>query len=436
MSNYEIGLAGIACLFALLAMRMPIAIALGLVSIIGIALIRRTSAATGMLGSMPFDFAASWTLSAVPMFLLMGSIAFHSGMTSATYKVFRMVFWWLPGGLAIATNWASTAFGVVCGSSVAVSAMMSRLALPEMLKYGYSKSLSSAVVAASGTVDALIPPSIIFIIYSWYAEVPVTHMFLAGIVPGLMTAFAYTAMIVIRCWINPSLGPRGTRDWTKSEARSAALDAWPLPALFLGIFAGLYSGVMTTTEAAACSALLALIISLVRGELTLRVLTVSVSESVTTTASIFFVVIGAAMFARFMAVSGVPAEFGRIIVDLNLSVLGFLMIAAVIYVVLGMFLEGIGIMMVTLPIFLPICETLGVDLVWFGVIVVKLLLLGLLTPPVGLQAFVVKGVIGDQVALGAIFGGLFWFIAIEVVLIALLIAVPDLTLWIPRNLGS
>ena len=431
MTNLHIGLAGIGCLFGLLLLRMPIAIALALVSVVGIAQIRGIQAALGSLGTLPYDFAASWTLSAVPMFLLMGAIAFHSGMTGSVYKVCRMWFWWVPGGLAVATNWASTAFGAVSGSSVAVTAVMARLAIPEMLRYKYDKSLATAVVAASGTIDALIPPSIAFIIYSWYAEVPVTDLFLAGVLPGLLTAVVYTAMIVIRCSINPHLGPRGTRDFTAGERRAATIDAWPLPVLFIGIFGGLYSGIATSTEAAAGSAMLALVIALLRREMTWAVLRESLSESALTTASLFFIVIGAAFFTRFMAVSGLPNQLGAWIAGWSPSVLTFMLMVTAIYIVLGMFLEGIGIMMLTLPILVPICRTLGIDLVWLGVVVVKLIMLGLMHPPIGIQAFVVKGVVGDSVPLITIFRGLLWFLGVEVLILALLIAFPAISLWLP-----
>lgn len=432
MGNFQIGLLGIGCLFALLLLRMPIAIALGLVSVVGIAVIRSPRAALGALGTLPYDFSANWTLSAVPMFLLMGAIAFHSGMTASVYKVCRMWFWWVPGGLAVATNWASTAFGAVSGSSVAVTAVMAKLAIPEMLKHGYDKSLATAVVAASGTIDALIPPSIAFIIYSWYAEIPVTQLFLAGVLPGILTAVVYTAMIVIRCTIDPTLGPRGQRDFTKTERRAAVMDAWPLPVLFVGIFAGLYSGVMTSTEAAAGSALLAFVIALLRREMSWKVMSESLSESALTTASLFFIVIGAAFFTRFMAVSGLPAQLGQLIAGWQPNVLTFMLIVTVIYIVLGMFLEGIGIMMLTLPILVPICRTLGIDLVWLGVIVVKLIMLGLMHPPIGIQAFVVKGVVGDAVPLTTIFRGLLWFLGVELIILALLIGFPGISLWLPR----
>ena len=250
MSNFHIGLLGILGLFALLAIRVPIAVALLVVSVLGVWAIRGVTAAFASIGTLSFDLAASWTLSAVPMFLLMGAFAFNSGMTISVYKVFRMWFWWLPGGLAIATNWASAAFGAISGSSIAVTAVMARIAIPEMLKYRYDKSLATSVVAASGTIDALIPPSIIFIIYGIQSETSITDLFLAGVMPGILTGVIYTALIMGRCLVNPNLAPRGDRDFTAAERRAATLDSWPLPVLFAGIFISLYSGATTATEAA------------------------------------------------------------------------------------------------------------------------------------------------------------------------------------------
>ena len=434
MTNFQIGLVGVGALFTLLALRMPIAIALSVVSFAGIWVIRGSSAALGALATLPYDFAANWTLSAVPMFLLMGTFAFHSGMTASVYRACRMWFWWVPGGLAVATNWASAAFGAVSGSSVAVTATMARLAIPEMLKYKYDKSLATGVVAASGTIDALIPPSIAFVIFAWYAEVPITALFLAGIIPGLLTAVIYTAMIVGRCIVNPRLAPRSDRDFTAHERYRTTWSAWPLPVLFIGIFAGLYSGVMTATEAASGSAALAFTIAAARREMNWKVLNTSLTEASLTTASLFFIVIGAALFTRFMTVSGLPGHIGSMIQQWSPTPMTFILMVTGIYIVLGMFLEGIGIMLLTLPILIPICRSLQIDLLWVGVIVVKLIMIGLLHPPIGIQAFVVKSVVGDSVALGTIFRGLLWFLGAEILIMALLIAVPGITTFLPSLL--
>jgi C4-dicarboxylate transporter, DctM subunit len=431
VTNFEIGLYALGSLFVLLALRFPIAIALSIVSFAGILAIRGPRAAYGQLGVLPFDFASSWTLSAVPMFLLMGAFAFNSGMTAAAYQVCRIWFSWVPGGLAIATNWASAIFGAISGSSMAVTAVMARMAIPEMLRSGYDRALATSVVAASGTIDSMIPPSIAFVIYGWYAEVPITKLFLAGVLPGLLTGVVYMVMIIARAMINPALAPRETRQFTREERREAMIDAWPLPVLFVGIFAGLYTGVMTPTEAAAGSAALALAIALLRREMTWEIMKKSLVETCLTTSSIFFIVIGAAFFTRFMAVSGLPDQVGELIRQNAPSQLAFILMMSGVIVLLGMFLEGISILLLVLPIIVPICRTLGVDLIWVGVIVVKLIMIGLLHPPIGIQAFVVKSVVGDEVPLTTIFRGLLWFLGAEIFIMALIIAFPEISTFLP-----
>ncbi|WP_090708992.1 MULTISPECIES: TRAP transporter large permease [unclassified Beijerinckia] len=435
MTNPQIGLAGIAVLLTFIGLGMPIAVALFVVSVGGIFFIRGWDAAFGSIGSMPFDLSASWTLSAVPMFFLMGAFAFNSGMTISVYRVLRMWFWWVPGGLAIATNMAGTAFGVISGSSVAVTAVMAKIAIPEMLQRRYDKALATAVVAASGTIDALIPPSIIIIIYGIETEASISALFLAGIIPGLLTALIYSIMIVVRCKINPELAPVGERDFTVAERREATRDSWPLPVLFAGVFIGIYSGVMTPTEAGAASAALAFLIAMVRRQMTLLVLWRSLVESASASASIFFIFIGAALFARFMSMSGVPSFLGNVVAEYSPSPLGFVLIISAVIILLGMFLEGIGILLIVVPIIVPICKQLNIDLVWIGMLVIKLIMIGLLHPPIGLQAFVVKSVVGDTVPLMTIFRGLLWFLAAEVVIVALMIAFPSITLWLPHQFG-
>ncbi|MDB5533989.1 MAG: C4-dicarboxylate transporter [Hyphomicrobiales bacterium] len=435
MTNYQIGLVGIAALLTFIGLGMPIAISLFVISVCGIFAIRGMDAAFGSIGSMPFDLSASWTLSAVPMFFLMGAFAFNSGMTISVYKVLRMWFWWVPGGLAIATNLAGTAFGVISGSSVAVTAVMAKIAIPEMLARRYDKALATAVVAASGTIDALIPPSIIIIIYGIETEASIAALFLAGIIPGLLTALIYSVMIIIRCKLNPELAPATGRDFSTEERRAATVDSWPLPALFAGIFVGIYSGAMTPTEAGAASAALALIIAMIRREMTWSILWRSLVESSTASASIFFIFIGAALFARFMSMSGLPFYLGELVAHLSPSPIAFVLMISVVIILLGMFLEGIGILLIVVPIIVPICKQLGIDLVWIGMLVIKLIMIGLLHPPIGLQAFVVKSVVGDTVPLMTIFQGLIWFLAAEVVIVGLMIAFPDISLWLPRQFG-
>jgi len=434
MSNLEIGLIGIGALFALLAIRLPIAVGLILISVAGVLAIRGPRAAFGSMATLSFDASANWTLSAIPMFFLMGALAFNSGMTSAVYRLCRMVFWRVPGGLAIASNLAGAAFGAVSGSSLAVTAVMAKIAIPEMLQRGYQKSLATSVVAACGTIDALIPPSIAIIIYGIESEASITELFLAGLTPGLLTLVIYVALIVLRCWWNPELAPREQRDFTSADLREAAWQSWPFLALFFAVFFGMYSGIATPTEAGAISAALTLAIALLRGQMTWRRVWDSLVESCVPTTSIFFIILGAAFFSRFMSISGVPQFVAESIQAFSPSPLVFILMMSAVILLMGMFLEGLAIMLIVLPFVLPICRQLGIDIVWVGLIIIKLVVLSLLHPPLGLQAFVVKTIMGDTVTLAEIYKGLLWFVAAEFLIIGLMIAFLELSMWLPHLL--
>ena len=431
MSDIQIAFTAIVILLLLLAVRVPIGVALGSVSIIGIAIVKSPRAALGSLGSMPYDFAAHWTLSAVPMFLLMGAIAYHSGLTHTLYRGARLWLSFLPGGLAVATNFASAGFAAASGSSLATAAAMGRLAIPEMLKLGYDKALTTGVVAAAGTLGSLIPPSILMVLYGWFTEQPISKLLIAGILPGLLTAAVYTVMIVARCKINPSLAPKVEGKVTWQEKFSVLREIWPLPLLILGVIGGIYGGVVTPTEAGAFGASLSALIALVQGKLSWTVIKDSVLEAMNSTASIFFVAIGAVMLSRFLAFCGMPAFMGSLIEDWALDPLMLVIGTSLIYLILGMFLDPIGLMLLTLPILLPMFEALDLDLIWLGVLVIKYLEIGLLTPPVGMNAFIIKGVVGDQVGLTTIFRGLGWFLVCELLIVVLLIAYPSISTYLP-----
>ena len=431
LSSLAIGYLGLGALVLLMALRIPIGIALGLVSIGGIALVRDAGAAVAALAGLPFEFAASWSLSAVPMFLLMGSVAFHSGLTSDLFTAARLWLSSLPGGLAVATNFASAGFATVSGSSLATSAAMGRIAIPEMLKLRYDPGLAAGVVAASGTLGSLIPPSILFVVYGVFTEQPIGKLLIAGILPGLLTAFVYAFMIVGRCTLNPKLAPvaAARAGW---GVRFAILGkVWPVPVLVFGVAGSLYGGIATTTEAAAVGALLTFVIAAARKRLAWATVKESVLEALVGTASIFFVAIGAILLTRFLALTGVPAHLASLMgawaADPLLVVVG----ASLIYLFLGMFLDPMGLMLVTLPILMPIFRALDLDLIWIGVLVVKYLEIGLLTPPVGLSAYVVSGVVGTQIPLTTIFKGLTWFLVAEALIMVLLIAFPQISLFLP-----
>jgi tripartite ATP-independent transporter DctM subunit len=431
MSPLEIGFIGLGMILVLIALRVPIAIVLMVVSIVGTAAIRGWAVGLAQLRSVVFDFVANWSLTAVPMFLLMGAVVHHSGVSTKVFEAARLWLARLPGGLAIAANLACAGFSAASGSSLATAAAMGRLAIPEMLRHRYDPGLAAGVVASAGTLGSMIPPSILLILYGIFAEQSISALLIAGIFPGLLTAAVYTVMIYIRCRIDPSLAPMVPSDASWGERFQALAGVWPLMVLVLGIIGGLYAGVFTPTEAGAVGSAAAFLIALSMGNLSLKVIRLSVLEALDSTAALFFVAIGAVLFARFLTLSGVPDYLGAV-VELSTSSVLMLIYASLIYLVLGMFLDSIGLMLITLPLFLPIFKQFGFDMIWFGILVVKFCEIGLLTPPVGLNVYVIKSVVGDQIPLETIFRGVIWFLVCEAVVVVLLINFPQIALFLPQ----
>ncbi|MDF2235004.1 TRAP transporter large permease [Albimonas sp. CAU 1670] len=430
--SIQIVLTALAALLVLFAIRVPIAVALGIVSFAGIAYVRGFDAAWGALKTAPYEFGAHWSLSAVPMFLLMGAAAFRGGLTASLFEAMRVWFGRLPGGLAIATNMASAVFAAASGSSVASSAAMARIAVPEMLKSNYSPALATGVVAAAGTLGALIPPSIIFVIFGWYTQTSIGTLLIAGIIPGLLTAGAYALLVLSIAVVKPEMAPRDTRVTSFGEKMRVLGTIWPVPVLIVAVIGSIYSGVATATEAAALGAVSAILLCLVRGTLTKQTLREMIGDTVGALGSIFFIALGASLLTRFLALSGFPAYMMMISQTAELSPLMIIMALVVVYLILGAFLDPIGIMLVTLPILLPLFRAADLDMIWMGVIIVKMIEIGMLTPPVGLNVFVVKAALGERVPLGTIFKGVSWFLMAEVVIMGLLIAFPQLSLWLPN----
>ena len=437
MSALTIGFLSLACVIFLISIRIPIGVALGGVALVGMTILRNFDVAMALAKETPFNFAAHWSLSAIPMFLLMGAIAHNSGLSVALFRAARLWFGALPGGLAVAANLACAGFAAASGSSVATSAAMGRIAIPEMLRQGYDKGLATGVVASAGTLGALIPPSILFVLYGIFAEVSIVKLLIAGLLPGLLTAAVYAIMIITRCWLNPALAPRidgaAFREQRK-ERWASLLPIWPLIVLIGGIIGGLYAGWVTPTEAGAGGAFLAFVIALLQGRLTLRNFVDSLRETAAASARIFFVAVGAVMYTKFLAFTGMPAFFGQTIVDIGLNPLVLIIGTSLIYIFLGMFLDPLGVLLLTLPILLPMFDALQIDLIWLGVLVVKYLEIGMLTPPVGFNVYVIKSVVGDQIPLETIFRGVAWFLAAEVVIVALLIAFPQISLFLPSRM--
>ncbi len=421
----ETGLIGLGVMLALLILRVPVAIALIGVSIGGIAAMMGSDVAISMLASKPYDFLSKWTLSAVPMFLLMGFVSYHTGLTAGLFNAAKVVFRWLPGGLAISSVFASSGFAAVSGSSVACAAAMGKIAIPEMVRSGYKPSFACGTIAAGGTIGALIPPSILMIIYGTFTQTSITSIFLGGIIIGLVTALAYSLVILLVSFFRPDVVPRhekGSLDYTVSQA---IREIWPVLVLGVIIFGGMFSGVFTATEAGAIGAGGAIVIALILRRLDLARFKTSMLETLSTTSSLLIIGIGASMFTVFLSLSGVSGAVGDLLADWQLSYLQLMLMIVLVYLVLGLFMEPFGAMLITLPIFLPILSDLGISLIWFGVLVVKLLEIGMITPPVGMNIFVIRGVASQYASLVDIFKGVTLFLVADLFIVALMVFAPE-----------
>uniref|UniRef100_A0A2A4Z1A2 TRAP transporter large permease protein n=1 Tax=OCS116 cluster bacterium TaxID=2030921 RepID=A0A2A4Z1A2_9PROT len=432
MSATLIGSLGIVTMLLLMAARVPIGFALSGVAFVGIWMVRGAVPAASTLQNLPFEFTAHWTLTAVPMFVLMGAIAGNSGLTRDLFDALRMLLGRFRGGLAIATNFAGAGFAAACGSSLATTATLGKIAVPEMLRAGYSPSLATGVAAAVGTLGAIIPPSIMMIVYAIFAEVSAGKMLVAGILPGLLTAFVYGLMIYLRVLAKPSIAPI-VRDSniSKHEKRQMVFRTWPLPIISFGIIGGIYSGIVSPTEAGALGVILAVVASAIKRNLTKDMLHSSLVEMITTTASILIIATGALLFTRFLALTGLPYEIASLVDNWGTDPLIIVLCTSVVFVIFGCFLDPLGVLLLTLPIVLPIFHAADINPIWIGVILVKYLEIGMLTPPLGLNVFVMKGVVGDSIALGTIFRGVSWFLLAEVVVMTLLISFPQIILFLP-----
>lgn len=431
MTNLDIGIAGIVAALLLIALRVPIGLALGLVSVVGIASMFNLTVAWGMISATPFDYVGQWELSAAPMFLLMGFICSSTDMTRGLFLSLRLYLARLPGGLAITSVGACAFFAAASGSSVATASAMSRMAVPEMLDNGYDRGLATGTIAASGTLGSLIPPSVLLILYGVYAQVSVGQLFMAGFIPGILSALIYIAMIMIRVKLNPALAGTVTVNPTPEERSAALRDVWPLPTLILLVLGGIFSGVFSPTEAGALGAFAAALIAVVRRKLTRAAIVESVTQAVVSTASIFIILIGSLFFTRFLALSGVPRAFTNAILSVSAEPYWILFAVAVIFLVLGMLIDSIGLLLLTLPILVPLVNEAGINPIWFGIIVIKLLEIGLITPPIGLNVYMINGALNNRVTLPEIFRGITWFLVMDILTLIILIAFPILTLWLP-----
>lgn len=432
MTDVQVGLVGIGLLLTLIGLRVPIGVTMITVSFTGIWYLMGWNVAWGSLGVIPYQFSTNWVLSSVPMFLLLGFICYHARLTEGLFRAARMWLSGVPGGLAISGILGCAGFASVCGSSVACSAAMGRIAVPEMMKQRYSAELATGTVAAGGTIGALIPPSIIMILYGIIAQTSITDLFLGGVAIGLITMVSYILVILIRVKLNPELAPSTKEDIPMAEKIAALKDVWPILLVMLGIFGGLFSGIFTPTEAGAIGAFLSCVVAVIARQLTWERFKNAILETLLTTTGLLIIGIGASLLQRFLALSGAGTYISELIIGQNADIAWVLLGIVMIYLLLGMFLEPIGAMLLTLPIVLPIINSAELSLVWFGVVLTKLLEIGMISPPVGMNVFVIKGVVGNLISTTGIFKGIMWFLFADLVVLALMMFFPEIVLFLPN----
>ena len=432
MSDPVIGLLGLASLFILLIVRVPVAFAMFLVGFFGIAALNGFKAATGLLASESFTLASSPELVVIPLFILMGNVASATGMSRQLYDAAYAIVGQVRGGLASATVIGCGGFAALSGSSVASALTMGKVALAEMDRFNYDPKLSTGVVAAGGTLGILIPPSAGFVIYAILTEQSIGRLFLAGVFPGLLLLLLFVIAITLLCWFRPGFGPSGPRTKLREKIR-ALVGAGPIVAVIVITIGGIYRGIFSPVEAAAVGAGLVMALGFITGKLSPSTLWLATKDSILTTATVMLILIAAHLLNPFLALSQIPQFVGELITSLDLSMYAVLVLILLIYLVLGCFLEGFAMMVLTLPIFFPIITQFGIDPIWFGVLVVLTLEMGLISPPVGINVFVVKG-IAPGVSMNTIFRGIwpFWFAMLIAILI--LVAVPEIALFLPDTM--
>jgi C4-dicarboxylate transporter DctM subunit len=426
MDRDLIAIGGFVVLFVLMALRVPVGIAMGIVGVGGFGLLTNWQAAFGLLAQSPFSTVTSFNLSIIPMFVLMGTFAAAAGMSRDLFEASRTWFGHKRGGLAIATIAACGGFAAISGSAVATAATMTRVALPELRRAGYSARLSTGVIAAGGTLGIMVPPSLIFVLYSLMTDVDLTKLFIAGLLPGLLGMLMYMGTIVL---IGSDDMPQGERhSWR--ERFVSLRGVWPALTLFVFVIGGIYGGVFTVTEAAGVGAMGALLIGVAQGRLGPAAIMDCLVGALRTTSAIFMVVIGAYLFGYFLTVSQTPQHIIDFLVHLPVGPYGVLVLVLAVYFVLGALMDELAMVLITVPIVFPAMMQLGFDPVWFGVIIVMTCVLGLVCPPVGMNVFVVNSLVPD-IKLPTIYRGVMPFIVCDLIRLLLLCLFPGIALLLP-----
>ena len=432
MSLPLVGVVGIVAMFALLVLGVPIAFAMALTGAVGLWILEGPGPAMAHSVLIPWSEGRSFVFVTIPLFVLMGQLVFHTGLATDLYSGIRKWIGRVPGGMAITSVLACGAFGAVTGSSIATVATMGSIVMPEMRRYKYDPRLATGALAASGTLGILIPPSVIFIFYGLMTETSIGELFIAGIIPGILTAGMFSAIILLRCLITPSLGPPGPgATWSERWRSTAGL----LPILFLFFFVigGIYAGIFTPTEAAGVGCTGVLIAAGAKRMLSRKAMARALEETALISAMIFAIIVGGYLFARFLAITGTTEAMVEILVGMDLSRVLFLMMLVLLYIALGAMLDVFGMLVLTIPFVMPVVRGLGIDPIWFGVFAVIMAEVALVTPPIGANVFVMRRT-APEVPMGEIFMGVIPFVIGELIVIALLIAFPEIALWLPGQM--
>ena len=433
MSLTLAGLIGVIAMLVLLILGVPIALAMAVTGAVGLWILEGPGPALAHTLLIPWDEGRSFVLVTIPLFVLMGQLVFHTGLASDLYGGVRTWISKVPGGMAITSVVACGAFGAVTGSSIATVATMGAIVMPEMRRYKYHPRLATGALAASGTLGILIPPSLIFIFYGVMTETSIGALFIAGIVPGILTAAMFSAIILIRCVVTPSLGPPGPGA-TWGERWASTMGLLPILALFFLVIGGIYAGIFTPTEAAGVGCTGVLLTAAIRRRVTKRAISKALEETALVSAMIFAIIIGGYLVARFLAITGITENLVAMLVGLELGRVSFLLLLVLLYLVMGAMVDVFGMLVLTIPFVMPVVGELGIDPVWFGVFAVMMAEVALVTPPIGANVFVMRRT-APEVPMGDIFMGVLPFVIGQLIVIALVIAFPAIALWLPDRMG-
>ena len=423
---------GMTAMLALMFARVPIAVSMGIVGFVGLGLLRNWNASMVMVTSVVFETGFSYTFTVLPLFILMGNFVTRAGMSQELYRAAHAFIGHFRGGLAMSTIVGCAGFGAICGSSIATAATFAKVSYPSMKKFGYSDALASGSIAAGGTLGILIPPSTIMVIYGIMTETSIAKMFAAGVLPGILATLLLCGAVIYSTWRDPMAGPRGERSSWKQRF-DALKDVWGVLVLFGVVMGGIYGGVFTATEGAAIGAFGGFVFALKRRMLTWRGLFEILVESAQTTAMLFMILIGALIFASFVNFTNMPMGLKNFVTQFEIHPIWVMIAICVIYVVLGTAMEELSMILLTVPVFFPLVTGLGFDPVWFGIIIVVVVEIGLISPPVGMNIFVLKTLL-PNVPTGTVFRGVMPFMFADCIRLAILIAFPVISLYLPNLL--